>query len=389
MVRYLTDFAEALGLHVRYGTTAVRVSRHERFQVVDQYGGVYEAPLLIVATGPAKPYLPSIPGIEAAEPYHTVTVDPVAFTDQRVLIIGKGDSGFETARNLVETAALIHVAGPGAIRVARQSWVSGQLRDTMLEGQILRITRAEDGYLVTVRFAAGMVRDVRYDRVIVCTGFRFDSSIFGGESRPELVVDNRFPAQTSAWESVNVRDLYFAGTLMQGRDLEQTTTGFINGFRYCIRALHRILELRYHGIPWPPRGLPADPEALMIAVLCRANRTSALWQQFGLLCDVVVLEGAEAAYYEELPVDYVRDSRLGDNENFFMITLEYTPETGLGYGPSHPHPVVRHYVHGVLIAEHHVAEDLEDDWSGQETHRAPLHAFFSRELYQDSDAAVC
>jgi thioredoxin reductase len=388
MVRYLSDYAEALGLNIRYGTTAVRVSRDERFRVVDQYGAVYEAPLLIVATGPSKPYLPSIPGIETADLYGTVTVDPAAFADQRVLIIGKGDSAFETAENLVETAALIHVAGPGAIRVARQSRISGQLRDAVLDGQIVRIARDGDGYLVSVRLSRDLIREIRYDRVIVCTGFRFDSSIFGGESRPSLVLDDRFPAQTSAWESVNVRDLYFAGTLMQGRDLEQTTTGFINGFRYCIRALHRILELRYHGIPWPPRGLPADPEALMIAVLCRASRTSALWQQFGLLCDVVVLEGAEAAYYEELPVDYVRESRLGDSENFFVVTLEYGRGAELGYAPAHPHPVVRHYVRGTMIAEHHVAEDVEDDWCGEETHRDPLRDFFFRELYEDRSGAA-
>jgi thioredoxin reductase len=387
MLRYLADFAAATRLNIRYDTRAVRVTRDERFQVLDQHGEVYEAPLLIVATGPSMPYLPPIPGVETAELYGSVTVDPNAFDDQRVLIIGKGSSGFETAANLLETAATIHVAGPSTIGMAWQSFIGanngGKPRNALLDGQILSIDRDEDGYQVRMSSAGESNRELRYDRVIVCTGFRFDDSIFGDDSRPELVINDRFPAQTSAWESVNVPDLYFAGTLMQVRDFNRSTSGNIHGFRYCIRALHRILERRYHGTPWPPRGLPADPEALMVAVLCRSNRTSGLWQQFGMLCDLVVLEGAEAAYFEELPVGYVHETRLGTDDSYFTITLEY------GYGhdrvdsfdvSTHLHPVVRHYRRGALIAQHHVAENAENNWTGHESHRAPLREFFAREL---------
>ena len=395
MVRYLADFAATTRLNIRYGTRAVRVTRDERFQVVDQHGAVYEAPLLIVATGPSMPYLPTIPGIETAELYGTVTADPQDFQDQRVLIIGKGSSGFETAANLLETAAVIHVAGPSSIGVAWQSFLgSNQVkpRNALLDGQILNIDRDDDGYRVRMSLVGRgePARELRYDRVIACTGFRFDGSIFAGDCRPELVINDRFPAQTSAWESVNVPDLYFAGTLMQVRDFNRSTSGNIHGFRYCIRAMHRILERRYHGTPWPPRGLPADPEALMVAVLCRSNRTSGLWQQFGMLCDLVVLEGAEAAYFEELPVGYVHESRLGTDESYFTITLEY----GFGHErvssfdvSTHLHPVVRHYRGGALIAQHHVAENADNDWSGQDSHREPLREFFARELTLAASAA--
>ena len=64
---------------------------------------------------------------------------------------------------------------------------------------------------------------------------------------------------------------------------------------------------------WPHRRLAAAPAALMDAVIARVNRTSALWQQFGFLADVVVVDRAEASarYYEEVPVDYVHESELG------------------------------------------------------------------------------
>ena len=384
MVRYLADFAERTRLNIRYGTRAVRVNRNGVFQVVDQNGGRYEAPLLIVATGPSKPYLPTIPGIEAAELYGTVSVDPQTFDGQRVLIIGRGSSGFETAANLLEHAALIHVAGPSAIGTAWQSFLGtngDRQRRALLDGQVLNIDRDAAGF--RVRMSGEPARELRYDRVIACTGFRFDDSIFAEDCRPELVINDRFPAQTSAWESVNVPDLYFAGTLMQVRDFNRSTSGNIHGFRYCIRSLHRILERRYHGTPWPPRGLPADPEALMVAVLCRSNRTSGLWQQFGMLCDLVELEGAEAAYYEELPVGYVHESRLGKDGSYFTITLEY----GSGNDrvdsfdiSTHLHPVIRHYRKGALIGQHHVAESPDNAWTGQDAHREPLRGFFKREL---------
>ena len=61
------------------------------------------------------------------------------------------------------------------------------------------------------------------------------------------MIRDRFPAQTAEWESVNVPGLYFAGTISQVRDFKRSTSGFIHGFRYAVRALHRILERRYAG----------------------------------------------------------------------------------------------------------------------------------------------
>ena len=33
---------------------------------------------------------------------------------------------------------------------------------------------------------------------------------------------------------------------MQVRDFKKSTSGFIHGFRYGVRALHRMLEQKYH-----------------------------------------------------------------------------------------------------------------------------------------------
>ena len=414
-VRYLADFAAAFRLRVKYDTRAARVNRHGAFQVTDQQGKVYEAQRLIVAAGVSKPYVPPIPGIETVELYTNVSVDPRDFVDQRVLIIGKGNSAFETADNLIETAAVIHVAGPRSIQLAWRSHFVGHLRavnnnfldtyqlksqNALLDGTVERIERDGNSYVVTVSFARAneVKRNLRYDRVIACTGFRFDASIFDDECKPELTIHDRFPAQTSEWQSTNVPDLYFAGTLMQVRDYRKSTGGFIHGFRYCIRALHRILDKKYRGQNWPNRSFAAEPQALMQAVIARVNRTSALWQQFAFMCDLIVVGvDGTAHYFEELPVDYVHDSDFGMADCYFTITLEYGPDHDkvdpfdISVGriaqddPTHSrdarylHPVVRLFRRNELIAEHHIAENLENDWTGP-AHRDPLSEFFARHI---------
>ena len=44
------------------------------------------------------------------------------------------------------------------------------------------------------------------------------------------------------------------------------------------------------------------------------------------------------------------------------------------------HPVVRHYAGGQLRAEHHVTENLENEWTDPVVHREPLRAFLAGAL---------
>lgn len=235
LVRYLEDYAGRLGVRVEYGVEVTRVSRDAGsgvFVVEDASGGVWRAGCVVVATGVSRMFVPEIPGIEHAELYADFETDPAGFTDQRVLIIGKGNSGFETADSLIETAAVIHVVGPGSVHFAWRTHYVGHLRavnnnfldtyqlksqNAVLDGRVVEIRKEADGYHVPIAFERvdEVVKEIRYDRVIVCTGFRFDAGIFAEECRPSLVIDGRFPELTPAYESVNVPGLYFAGTLTQ------------------------------------------------------------------------------------------------------------------------------------------------------------------------------
>ncbi len=413
LVEYLCDFAAHHGLAIDFGVRVVRVSRTDgSFRLESERGDVYRSERLVVATGVSALYVPPIPGIELAESYEDAPTDPQDYAGQHVLILGKGNSGFEVAGPLIETAAVIHLASPEPIKMAWQTHHVGHLRalnndfldtyqlkcqNAVLDARVEAIRRREDGRLaVAVRYshAAGEREELVYDRVLNCTGFRFDASIFDDSCRPELVIDGRFPAQTSGWESTNVPDLYFAGTLMQVRDYKKTTSSFIHGFRYNIRTLHRFFEQRYHGRELPSRPVSPSPWALMDAALARANRSSALWQQFGFLADAIVVDEAanEARYYEELPLDWLLEGGLETSCPVFALTLEFgakrddpfqierKPDPEMAEESAFLHPVVRRIEGGEQVAELHVLENLYGEWKDERLHREPLLRFFEAQL---------
>ncbi|WP_158845571.1 NAD(P)-binding domain-containing protein [Saccharothrix deserti] len=419
MVGYLSDFAAAHGIAVRYGTRLVKITRPDDFVALDQHGNTFRAKRLIVATGVSLPNLPDFEGAELAERYGTVTTDPADFTGQRVLIVGRGNSAFETADNLIETAAVIHVLGAGSLRMAWRTHFVGHLRavnnnfldtyqlksqNAVLDGRVVGIRRDADGYYVKVAFERvnEVVKEIRYDRVVLATGFRFDASVFAPECRPQLTINDRFPAQTETWESVNVPDVHFAGTITQVRDFKKSTSGFIHGFRYGVRALHRILEQRHHGVDWPVADLGEEVEAAVEEVIRRVNTSSALWQQFAFLGDLLLVgPDGRMRYAEEVPVDHARVAvprgDFGEAATHAVITLEYgadhdavdpfdvtagrkSQDDVQGLDGRYLHPVVRLYRGEEFVAEHHMTENLENEWDSEAVHRAPLHAFLRAHL---------
>jgi thioredoxin reductase len=415
LVSYLGDFAEHFQLNIQYNSKVVHISKNKTFSVNTNDGNTYESKRLIIATGLTKPYIPPIPGFELVEQYTDVSVDPENFINQKVLILGKGNSAFETADNLIETAAVIHVASPNPIKMAWKTHFPGNLRavnnnfldtyqlksqNAILDATITQIQRRDDGkYVVSVSYthASGEKEDLIYDRVIACTGWRFDNSIFDESCEPELAINNRFPRQTSEWESTNIKDLYFAGTITQVRDFKKNNSGFIHGFRYNVKALHRILECKYYGGSWLHRVIDSTPETIVDTIINRVNTSSALWQQFGFFCDAIMMDDSNCMrYYEELPVDYLHEDRFSKYENYYTVTLEFGEIDDDPFNiPRHPdvdkakestflHPVIRQYRCGELISEHHVLEDLDGEWL-KELHIKPLVEFFEHGLSENAN----
>src|SRR5262249_39994424 len=168
--------------------------------------------------------------------------------------------------------------------------------------------------------------------------------------------------------------------------------GFIHGFRYNIRALSRILDLKHHGRPLPHRRLPASACGLLGHLQHRFAMTSALWQQFGFLADAAVVEGGGIRYYESLPFDYIHKSALGRADRCLTLSLEFgdTPsnpfsvdrdlQPAMAHRSIQLHPVVRVFSKGICQAEHHVLEDLFSEWQTEEVHLRPLRDFLAGQL---------
>ncbi|MGE0787489.1 MAG: NAD(P)-binding domain-containing protein [Sandaracinaceae bacterium] len=417
LVAYLQAFAQHHGLPVRSGVEVQQISRiGDVFELDCGDAGVYRANRVVMATGVPRAATPDLPGIELAESYNDVSVDPDDFANQRVLIVGKGNSAFETASNLLATSASVHIASPHPLRFAWKTRFVGHLRavnndfldtyrlkaqNVVIDADIVRLEKRDDGR-IAVLFDYKHAREreeLLYDRVITCTGFAFDDAIFDSDCRPDLVVAGRFPAQTSTWESVNVPDLFFAGAATQARDFKKTTSAFIHGFRYNTRALFRFLEERYHGVPFPSKPIAWNAAALTDLMIDRINRTSGLWQQFGFLGDVFVQDGDDARHYEELPIAWVRESRLGEREHF-VVTLEFGPAADDPFDFARPHrdaaplahesealhPVVRHYLDGKHVGTHHLMEDIAADWS-DEVHVSSLRDWLTSRI-EDGAASM-
>jgi hypothetical protein len=332
---------------------------------------------------------------------------------------------------LIDTTALIHVASPHSVKFAWQTHFVGHLRavnnnlldtyllkcqNATLEVDIAKIEKRGQRYFVTVNYlrAEGSSDVIEYDRVICCTGFRFDADIFDPDCRPEMMINNRFPKLDSSWQSVNVPDMYFAGTITQSRDFKKTTSGFIHGFRYNVRALALMLQANYDDEPIPYRELEFSAERATEAIIDRINRSSALWQQFGFLADVLVAEPEKQQwrYYEALPVAFAHDQAIRggqsgcihDDAEYYTVTLEYgfhedddpfrskrVAHTDSEHAAQSTflHPVIRRFRRGELLETFHVVENLEANWRDAELHIAPLQAFFASNCKADCHAPTC
>ena len=142
LVTYLEDFAALYGLQVRYNEEVSEVHRppandqatqnHPSYQLslrtVGAADKAYECGVVVVATGISTPNIPAFKGIEHLQRYDDMSVDPKDFVGQSIMVIGNGNSAFETASNLLEVANYVHIAGRSAARLTIATHYVGDVR---------------------------------------------------------------------------------------------------------------------------------------------------------------------------------------------------------------------------------------------------------------------
>ena len=367
---------------------------------------------LFVGTGLSVERLPAVPGVELCESYGTCSLDPNDFTDQRVMIIGKGNSAFETADNLIGTTRKLWIVGAENVRLAWGTHYVGDVRavnnnfldtyqlkaqNNILDGEFRGVRRDPDsGELIAEVYFASRARsfDFRCDRVILCTGFKFDATIFDPRCSPALCPAGKLPVMTSAWESTNCPEMFFIGVLMQARDYRKTMSAFIHGFRHNIEALDMIVERRDHPDRGWRRAMPASrrSDALADLIMERLSTSAALLLQPGFLIDLLGLRhDGGVDYLPSLPESFVHEHLASDYRRLLTISLEYKQHEGYmdpfamprGQGVEEDfylHPIVRCFEDGALIARFFLPDDLDNDWRGDPEHGDRLQRFLEAHL---------
>lgn len=332
-LHYLNDYASKLQLNIIFNTEVQNISRNltssgeQQFVIRDANNGrTYRCHYLVVATGQGVPKRPpQFPGSEHLEYYDSMSLNQSEYEGQTVLILGRGNSGFETADHIGGHTALIHMTARSRVRLSWATHYVGDLRainnqlldtyqlkslDALLEMpvEILQMVKTDGKIYVTSPIAGIPSEDETegssndslnqpmitvpmynidiaerldnfalrrpYDRVIACLGFEFDWSIFDNETKPwkrEGETD-KYAAIKPNYESMRIPNMFFAGTNTHSRDFRKSSGGFIHGYRYTVRALHRLLEWRNHGVKWPVVKLP--PTGLMDYMVKRMNEMS-------------------------------------------------------------------------------------------------------------------
>lgn len=417
-VRYAEDFAALLGDNIRCNADVVEISKtDDMFTLRCADGSVTQAGQVIVATGVSQPWDAGIAGQELVDNYVDFDPTPERYENKRVLILGKGNSAFETADSLVEHAASIHVMSPNPVKFAWQTHFVGHLRavnnnfldtyqlksqNAVIDGRVTKVEKTGDHYTVTaeMRAAEGHEIVLTYDHVIGCTGFRFDSAIFADDIKPALCHMDKFPVMTSEWESETTPGLFFAGTIMQARDFKKTMSGFVHGFRHNVECLAEFVAGRVQGTAYPSTTTPLDPQALTGAIIDRLSTNAGLFLQPGFLADAILLDGPDAGRsYRDVPVAWVHEAPGIAGRDYLTVTLEYGDfgADTMHVKRSHNingdspdafiHPVIRLYRGGNHAGEVHLADHLDADWRARED-RDPNAATVLRMTFRDAGQAL-
>ncbi len=392
-VAYLDDFARQLSENILLNHDVIEISKEGgTFKLRCADGTDLRAKRVIVATGFGKSWVPDIEGIETIDNYYDFDADPARYKNKRVLIIGKGNSAFETADSLVETAQAIHVVSPDPVSFAWQTHYVGDLRavnnnfldtyqlktqNAMLDGEIDKIELKDGVYTVTIKMGAAADHTIilQYDHVIACTGFRFDNSILAPEIRPDMCKMDKLPLMSCEWESTKTDNLFYAGTITHSRDYRKTMSGFVHGFRHNVVCLAEFIDTRVTGRKYPSTALELDRSTVTKHIIDRISLSAGLFLQPGFLGDVIVLSGTDKGQvFQEIPVDWAQTTADFADQEYLQITLEFgdfgansfhvkRQHTIYGGAPDpFIHPVIRHYKNGEMQSMTHLTDHLDSDW---------------------------
>ena len=105
MVHYLDDFYRKNKLNISFNTNVEKINKYDNFEIITN-NKTYNSPKLIISAGLFKS---NKLNIDASISYSDLTTNKSKFVNKKIMIIGQGNSAFETADYLTDTASIIHI----------------------------------------------------------------------------------------------------------------------------------------------------------------------------------------------------------------------------------------------------------------------------------------
>ncbi|MCK0471009.1 NAD(P)/FAD-dependent oxidoreductase [Halalkalibacter sp. APA_J-10(15)] len=108
VIQYLKNYAKAFDLPIQPNQKVIRIEKGNGFTIHTEAGAVYQTKTIINATGSFhNPFTPNITGREIfkGEILHSSAYrNPDRYKDQRVLVVGRGNSAVQIAMELTESS---------------------------------------------------------------------------------------------------------------------------------------------------------------------------------------------------------------------------------------------------------------------------------------------
>lgn len=344
---YLNAFRDKFKLQIVYGYVVQNVSKRNGAFVINDS---YTCDNLYVATGlskqsPLKNISSKYPGVILD--YSDVDMNQLSnFENKEVLILGSGNSALDIGMILNNVASRVHIFGKHPTKPwAMSSHYVGDVRAIyapMFETFLLKSMNSMQGYSASSMYhvekndnntyrmkcvtegtsAMRYVSNISY--IINASGWIFNDAIFDEHCKPKMA-SPKYPAITTNFESVNVSNMYFVGSLMHSIDAGISSGGFIHGFRYLIQHMFKTKR-----IPNPYNAKKfASLQDTIDHIIHRINTSSHMYQMHGQFGDVIYKNKADkVVYLENVLLCHLLSGHVDVDaiSNIFIISLEYSEE---------------------------------------------------------------
>ena len=366
IVEYLNNIYRKNNLKVTFGKTVFSVKKQDGIYYIttkdkDDVIEEFYCKKLIVATGLSVSSVNTkFFEIDVKEPikhyndypknYFKDNIDD--FKNKSVCIFGDGNASFELANilNSVSSKILVY-SNKKYTSWALASHYVGDLRSVYLPFMDTFALKSLNGIdnlnlherkkcYITQKNKDGMYTVSNYnykcecdcfpknsfDKIIYCTGWRFDDSIFNFK----VELEEKYPRIKTNFESSNNDNLFFIGELMHTVDYKQGSGGFIHGFRYLIKLFFKM----NYGIPNEIINFNIKKEeglsSFVEFILFRLNTSSDIYQMYGFLGDIFFLDS------ESGNIKYYSNVNIGDKGYIFLKNKDpynFQFSVKLDYGP--------------------------------------------------------